>query len=390
MTRPLSVWLVDPPHLTPWYDAALAGALAAAGANVRFLTCPFRLDESLEDPPGVTVEHHYFRRVGDLAQAKNGLVRRVARAISYPLDHRALVSRAKRDRPDVVHLQWSRLPRFDLGFIKRLQGLGTRVVHTVHDVEPLYRGSGGRSALERVYAACDGLVVHTRANQRELAERYPAIRPERVHVIPHGPLQAETTPPGATRESARAELGLNPTAPVALFFGVIKPYKGLDLLVKAFEKVVETIPEASLLIAGKTDTPADRPDLSLLEKVPGRVSARFDFVPNRDVWKYYLAADLAVLPYRCITQSGVLLSTLAFGRPALVTRVGGLPELIEPDRTGWIVPPEDPGALTAALTEALRDRDRLTRMGSAARAAVEGEYSWANIAEKTLAMYRSL
>ncbi len=174
-----------------------------------------------------------------------------------------------------------------------------------------------------------------------------------------------------------------------LFFGVIKPYKGIDVLIKALPEIGKAIPNARLLIAGKAG-PNDLPNLDEVRATTKvSIDTHLGFIPNADVWKYYLACDVSVLPYRSITQSGVLLSTFAFGRTAVVTRVGGLPELLEGRDFGWIVPPEDPPKLAEAVIASLRDREATLAKGERAKEFVERELGWPKLLISQPASIRS-
>ena len=392
MPRSLSVWILDPANLTPFYSLALAQSLVGRGDRVRFVTSRFSYDPDLEIPANVGVDLHYFRGA-ETWDKFGGLARKAYRAFRYPIDHRSLMKKilsSKEDRPDVVHLQWSRLPFFDRGLVAQLKKAGVKVVHTVHDVEPLYEGAADMSGLGRVYQNCDALIVHTEANRRDLLERYPAIDVHKVHVIPHGPLQAEDSPAGATRQTARSFLGIPDDARVVLNFGSIKPYKGLDLLVSAVPMVAQSVPKTYLLLAGRPAKPADAPDLSALKRRGIAHRADMHFIANKDAWSYYMAADVVALPYRNITQSGVLLSSMAFARPAVVTAVGGLPEVIRPGQTGWVVPPENTALLAEAITDALANPTRTDEMGLAAKKDCDSRFSWTAIADRTHEMYASL
>lgn len=386
----LSVWVLDPANLTPFYCAALGCAVAGQGDRPRLVTSRFLHDRAFRFPDDLPVDYDYFRGLGWLQERGPKWLRRLYRALSYPVGHWRLLERARRERPNVVHIQWSRIPVCDLWLLRGLKALGIPVVHTVHDVEPLYGGAGGASQLERVYRESDALIVHSEANRAELLERYPSVRAERISVIPHGPLQAESCPAGATMGDARRELGLPEEAAVALFFGTIKRYKGLDLLLDAFCRVGHEIPGAWLVIGGNPANPADMPDLAPLEDRGIPFRADFGFIPNDQVWRYYLAADVVVLPYRNITQSGVLLASMAFGKPAIVSAVGGLPEVVHASGSGWVVPAEDPAALAAALRAALVDRAGTRALGERARRFVEEEFSWERIGRATHELYRKL
>lgn len=389
MDHSLSVWMLDPANLTPFYCSALCSALGDNGDRVRFITSEFLHDPDFQFPRSIEVDYHYFRHMRTL-QRRAPILRRVWRGVSYSFNHASFLRKAARQRPDVIHVQWSRLPIFDYRLIKRLQKLGIPVVHTVHDVEPLYSRSGGASSLEQVYHACDGLIVHTEANRNELLERYRSVAAERIHVIPHGPLQAELCPAGATQAQARSELGIPVDAPIALFFGTIKHYKGLDVLIDAFAKVHPSLPSAWLLVGGHPAGSSDVPDFSPLAKAKAAWRADLGFIPNEQVWRYYLAADVVVLPYRNITQSGVLLAAMAYGKACIVTAVGGLPEVIDASGAGWVVPVEDSAKLAEVMHAALAQRAVTQQKGTLAKEFVERQFSWKTIARLTHQLYQQV
>lgn len=153
-----------------------------------------------------------------------------------------------------------------------------------------------------------------------------------------------------TQREARAHLGLPPDAPVMLFFGLIRPYKGLDDLLAALPAVKARVPDVKLVIAGEFWKNRERymqtiDDLGLRENIV--LDSRY--IPDEEVKWYFSAADVVILPYREITGSAVAKLTLGFARPAIATDVGGLSVVIEDDVNGFLVPPEDPTALGEAI-----------------------------------------
>jgi glycosyltransferase involved in cell wall biosynthesis len=164
-----------------------------------------------------------------------------------------------------------------------------------------------------------------------------------------------------------------------LFFGLLRPYKGVDVLLDAWRRAAL---DAELWIVGMP-----RMDVSFVHGPQVRTALRF--VSGPELAGAFRAADLVVLPYRDIDQSGVLFTALAFGKPILATAVGGFPEL-EPTGAVELVPPGDADALARALTTLLADPPRLARMAAASRAAAEGEYGWDAIARRTLDLYSAL
>jgi glycosyltransferase involved in cell wall biosynthesis len=151
--------------------------------------------------------------------------------------------------------------------------------------------------------------------------------------------------------SAREAFGLSSDSLVLLFFGYIRKYKGLDLLIDAFPLIHKRLPNAKLLIVGESYD-----DISFYEDkishsgCADSIILENKFVPNEDVAKYYHASDLVILPYRSATQSGILNVAYGFSKPVLVTNVGGLAEFVYEDRTGFVVKPDSSEELVRGVT----------------------------------------
>lgn len=153
-------------------------------------------------------------------------------------------------------------------------------------------------------------------------------------------------------EALRKQFGFSQNDKVLLFFGYVRKYKGLDLLIDAFPIIKNSIPNAKLLIVGEF---YDSPDFYLnkikqlqIEKDTVVVN---QFVPNEEVGKYYIACDLVILPYRSATQSGILNVAYGFSKPVLVTNVGGLSEFVEDKKTGLIIRPDSPQEIASGVSE---------------------------------------
>jgi glycosyltransferase involved in cell wall biosynthesis len=379
----VKIWQLDPANLTPYYDMALAQALAEAGETVRFITSRY-LYEELYYPKSYQVDEIYFRGLDSAVLRKDVLLRQVLRGLSYPLGHWQLVQAAKKERPDILHIQWSRLPIFDSWLIAEMKKLALPVVHTVHDVIPIFSRMDS-SGLGKVYAAADALIVHSEANAKALLAAFPMILSERVHHIPMIAFPDPRNLPmpiDASQSNARQLLGIAPDAKVALFFGAMKQYKGVDILVQAIESMDES---GEFWLVGAPDAEHEALIPNFNKK---NVHIVADYVPANEVWRYHLAADLVIFPYRHIFQSAALITALAYGKAVVVTDVGGMPETL--DGNGWLVPPEDSAALAAVLREALSNREQLAAMGQRSREIILRDYAPAAVSGKHLTLYRSL
>ena len=290
-------------------------------------------------------------------------------------------------RGDIVHAQWwsyilapTYLVALTLARLRR-----RRVIVTVHNVEP-HESGRWRWLLNRlVLRLAHAYIVHDTRSRDALAEVVPAGKP--IAVIYHGVLSSA----GAERSAleARRALGVPADANVVLCFGNVRPYKGVDVLLRAFAAVRQRVPAARLVIAGKPWedwAPYERliAELGLRDAV----DTHLGFVPAADVGTFFAAADVVALPYlQFDAQSGVGTRALHHGRALVVTDAGGLPELVSDPRA--IVPSGDAGRLAEALVAVLTDSALRARLETASKARA-GELNWDSIAEQTVAFYQTL
>src|SRR4051794_2768099 len=271
---------------------------------------------------------------------------------------------------DLVHFQWLAVQYLDAHLLPRRRPL----VLTAHDVLPReQRARGQREAQKRLYARVDAVVVHSRHGERRLVEE-AGVDAAKVEVIPHGAFTHLTEVPPAPLPLPDPP----PGTPVVLFFGLLRPYKGLDVLLEAWRG----IDDAELWVVGRP-----RMDTAPLRAAaPPGVRFLERFVTEAEAAALFRRADVAVLPYREIDQSGVLFSALAFGTPLVLSSVGGFVE-VEP---ATHVPPGDAAALHDELTALVADEPRRAALRAAALEAAAVDYSWDAIASRHEALYARL
>jgi glycosyltransferase involved in cell wall biosynthesis len=366
----MKVQLVDPSAFTPPYDRALAAALARAGADVELLTSRF-LYGPVPPADGYRVRETFYRRTAGRGLGAPG--RRVLKAAEHLPDMLRL--RRVLDA-DVVHYQWLTIPTLDAHMLPPNRPR----VCTAHYVLPPKPSRGQVARARALFGCMDAVVAHSEHGAARLRDEV-GVDPGRVRVIPHGAFDYLTRLPD--EKPLPPELG-GASGPVILFFGLLRPYKGLDTLLEAFREV----PGAELWVVGNP-----RMDLEPLRRAAeasaGRVRLLTRFVEDAEIPPIFRRADVVVLPYRDAEHSGVLYTGLAFGKAMVLSSVGGFPE-VAATGAARLVPPEDPQALASALNELVADPAARERLAQAARAAATGPYSWDAVAAQTLALYGDL
>jgi glycosyltransferase involved in cell wall biosynthesis len=365
----MRVQIVDPSAFTPPYDHALSGALARAGADVELVTSRF-LYGPVPREDGYRVTESFYRRT-----AERGLDAPARRSFKLAENVVDLVRFRGAEHPEVVHWQWLTAPHLDAPLLPT----GHKRVFTLH--YPLPGSGAGLAAQRMLLRRFDAVVSHTEHGARRLRDDVGLDR-DRVHVIPHGAFDYLTRLPG--EEPLPSELA-DADGPVILFFGLLRPYKGLDVLLEAFREVEG----AELWIAGMPRMPLE-PLRELAARAKGTVRFVPRFVPDPEIPALFRRADVVVLPYREIEQSGVLYTALAFGKPIVASAVGGFPEVAERHGAARLVPPGDAGALARTLDELVADPSQRESLASAAEAAAAGPYSWDAIGLQTLDLYERL
>ncbi len=322
------------------YNERLARAFLAAGDEVRIVTFSLQYPGFLF--PGQT---QFSTEAGpadlDIEVSINSV---------NPLSWVGVGRRLRRARPDLVVFRfWLPFMGPALGTVARLaRGNGhTRIVAITDNVIPHEKRPGDGPLTRYFLRACDGFVTMSRAVLADLQQlgfgRKPALyRPHPLY---------DNFGPAKPKAAALAALGLSPQFQYVLFFGFIRAYKGLDILLEALADAQVAALPIKLIIAGEFYEDA-APYEMLIKKhdLESRLVRATDFIPNEQVANYFSAADLVIQPYKNATQSGVSQVAYHFGRPMLVTDVGGLAELIPAGVVGYVVPPT-PAAIADALVD---------------------------------------
>lgn len=337
--------MLDAPSWTLPYDHALSEALARRGHRVRLLASPFMHGPS-PVPAGYVREDVFLPRSSRLLKGRRrSRVGSALRGLEYVPSARRARRRIDELRPDVVHVQWLGIPRYDRRWLRELAD-PYPTVFTAHEVLPP-RTAHQEGFWREAFAAVDRVVVHSRGSGERLVGL--GVDPAKIVEIPHPAFDSSNGTPAAA-----------PTGTTLLFFGLIREYKGLDVLIKALPAVVAAVPEARLLVAGDAMEPVEPlRDLAASLGVADRIEWRLGYVPGDRIAALMAEATVVVLPYRRIEASGVFADAVGNGRPAVVSDVGAIGEAVRRFGAGEAVPPEDPEALAAACARLLGDESLL-------------------------------
>lgn len=284
---------------------------------------------------------------------------------------------------NVIHFQLSQHPFFVLLLCYMVKIFTNKnIVITAHNGMSHEVRKWEKNIYKSLYASADKVIVHAQANKLEMIQHF-AIAADKISIIPHGNYLFFNE--GKIKENI-PENAFN-----ILFFGYIRKYKGLIYLIRALNLVKQEIPKVKLFIVGKsvedfTEYQKEIDSLGLQKNV----EINLDYIPFDQAEKYFYKANVIVLPYLNIYQSGVLQLAYGFGKPVVTTNVGGLQEVVENWRSGFIVPPGDVNALSEKIIAILNSRGLQQEMGNYALHLAKTKFSWDSIAVKTLELYKSI
>jgi D-inositol-3-phosphate glycosyltransferase len=374
------------------YALGLTAALTAEGTWIDFVG-----SDELAVPKVLSNTRVNFLNLRGDQSTKAGLVAKITRITSYYI--RLLVF-AGSTKTKVFHILWNnKFELFDRTFLMLFYKLlGKRVVLTAHNVNAGKRDAkdsfANQLSLRVQYGMSDHIFVHTDKMKSELIARFK-VADEKISVIPFG-INKTVRDTCLSSGEAKHKIGISGDDKTLLFFGQIAPYKGLHYLVSAFGELAREDKDYRLIIAGRPKWSGaywTEVKQAIIESGCGdRVVKRIEYIPDDETEIYFKAADVLILPYTDIFQSGVLFLGYNFGLPAVVTEVGSLKEEIIEGKTGFVCKPNDSSDLAATIrryfaSPLFRDLDRHR---SLIREFANERYSWSKVAAITKAVYLEL
>ncbi len=282
----------------------------------------------------------------------------------------------KKHRPDFVLIHLFKATKFTLWFFKSIKKFRSKLIVVVHDIESLISGKNNQNIMSEILKESNIIVVHNQFSKDELLKRYPSSE-NKVSVIAHGDYR--NLPSGIDKEEARSLLGLKNDLPVILFFGMIKPSKGLDTLLKAMQTV-----KARLVIAGRTRNCSIDDYASLVEplKVSEKVFMDINYISNEKRDLYFSAADVIVLPYKKIYQSGVLVMALSYQLPVLASDLEPNKDFVKQLKTIELFSVGNSSELSTNLNNLLESGNERSRLMKNGILLLERNHNWKVIAKQ--------
>ena len=310
------------------------------------------------------------------------------KTLFYVLNSLLLFNYILMHKPNIVHFQWFKLPVYDVFFIKLINIFSrkTKIIYTAHNYLPHDTGNKYLKYYKYIYNLVDRIFVHTETTKKQIEELIN--NHLKVKVVEHGIIQMDYD----HKIAQKIKKGISnkyqlDSKLICLYIGQVHKYKGVDILINAWNhssKLKENS-NISLIIAGKGDK-------ELVKSNANNVIIDNRFLTNEEFVAYIELADLILLPYRSISQSGVLLTILNFKKPILVSNVGGLPDPLKKARIGWILQDLEEDTLMKKILEIVSDKKTLENIKNDQNAwsTIQNLYSWEKIGMNTTKLYTEL
>jgi glycosyltransferase involved in cell wall biosynthesis len=361
------------------YSFYLCSAMKAAGIDIRMVV-----------PEDREVRFKIEFPLIKLSPSKKSSVSRLNKLIKYINYLIKLFFYIKRNKFNAVHFQFLRRIETESFFILFLRLMGTRLIYTVHDVSPLNKSRLHNLLSVIIYKSVNILIVHSNKNRQMLLEKV-SLKPDKIRTVFHGNFNDYVPAKSLTKNEARKYFGLNNEEKVLLFFGFIKEYKGLDMLLEAVEIASKSVDRLTLIIAGAAESKkiVDGYERTISE-LPKNIKVIYhsEFIPHDKVANYFMASDILVLPYKIISHSGVLHLAYSFGRAIIGTRVGDFEEFIEDGKSGFIAEKNDSQGVADAILRFYSNPENVDKMSLYAQNLNDTKYSWENIALTMKGIYQ--
>lgn len=391
-SRPVSVFMMDLLSIVPYYTGHLCVGLAGLeGVHVTLGSITYQYDQGFFQRQALRTDPGALDLSWKLSAAPP-LARRALKTAESLANLTALAVRFTLSKPDIVHVQFLPLVHYglplELWFLRFAQALRIKLVYTVHNVLPQDSGERHKSTFRQIYEMADHLICHDGVAAGRLTAEF-GIDPGRISVIPHGPLfeNAQRRP-----AESRLSLGFGPDECIVLWQGILRPYKGVSFLLKAWRNVLDSGLDARLAIVGAGEPELIRAIEDEVAALDLGASVRLDlrFVPIDELAAFYEAADILVYPYAEITTSGALMTGIGYGKAILATSLPAFTRILTDGEDALLTPYGDIDQLAGRLRRLISDPVLRRRLGTRLAERRNSAPGWPEIAGQTLQCYEAL
>ncbi len=358
-----------------YYDFGLAQGLVDAGADVTVYTC-----DQTTIPVGKPFEVKItFKKIW-------GKTNKAVRGIRFYFCLLKTLLDIKRNHIHMVHYHFFHYTIMENLCVRLARFFVSEIVVTAHDAQSFTGHSSGTTA-RKILARTNKIIVHNRVTKEELMKnaRVPA---RKITIIPHGNYLS-SIPAIPSRVESRKKLRLLSGHPILLFFGQIKKVKGLDLLLNAMPAILAEFPDLKLVVAGKEwkDEFSKYDRLIVKNNLQENIVLHIRYIPDKEVPLFYRSADLVILPYRKIYQSGVLLLAMSYKVPVVVADLPGMTEIIRDNHNGFLFTAGRVSSLSRRIIDALSSAQQLKQTAEEGYRTVVENHNWCTIGQQTLKAY---
>ena len=373
------------------YDCSLCYELQKKNINLTLITNWYYEYDKLSNFKFVKVFFKYSEIM------KRSILRKLIRGCEYCFTMLNLLNKYSKESPDIIHIQWLLFYQFDYFWLRILRYLlrrkNTKIILTAHNLLPHINGYKYKNILEKIYSQFDGIIVHSKVLKTQMIEIFGEkaknwlICVTSIGVEDKLLVKVDQNILNIYRDKVKL---LESDGHNFLFAGGIHKNKGLDILLKAWGNHINEFPNDKLYIVGNP-TYNMNDELKYIQKYSTSINTSFGHKSDEEILAYFLECDFVVLPYKEASQSGVLMTALSLGKPVIATNVGGLPEVVETVKGGYVVDSNNPISLCKAIDKASEISNReLSEWNNDIRKKTLTNYSWDNIAKLTVNFYNEI
>lgn len=360
-----------------YYDYSLCQSLSEKGLDVELCT----------SDKWILGSYQNTFRLALLYRCCSGEMNKVTKGVNYILSSFRILFHVLKSKAKVVHFQIVEFPLIDMLIMVSLKLFGKQIIFTPHDIFHNKKYPFNKLITSKLYSVANFIVVHKDVNKETLMDQF-GVKPDKIRIIPHGSYEYFVDG-SVTKECARKFLDFKDDYKIILFFGNIKPGKGIEILIKAMPLIRDKINKLRLVIAGRLGGGMTEEELlGALEKegVRNITITKLEFIPEREIVFYYMASDIVVLPYTHVSESGVLRYAQSCGKTVVCSDLEEFKDTVVHGETGYLFRNKDYKDLTSQVILAFSE-GKFERIGGKAKKLMEENYTWRKIASLTKTVY---